>query len=160
MRRRSPKIRRELPRRDGDEDLALARGDHLLERELALAFDGAPVAGREQAAQPPVSRAVGGIADRLEAVGGAGPGLRAGDEARSRQAADLVLLGRPMRAHHAGQRIAVGDADGGEPQLRRLPDHLVRMRRPAQEREVGGRHQLGEGGHWRPPTDVALLSPP
>ena len=31
--------RRELPRRDGDEDLAFARGDHLLERELALALD-------------------------------------------------------------------------------------------------------------------------
>src|SRR5204863_9289058 len=65
---------RELPRRDGDEDLALARSDHLLERELALALDGAPVACREQAAQPPVSGAVGGIADRLEAVRGAFPG--------------------------------------------------------------------------------------
>ena len=69
------------------------------------------------------------------------------DEARADEAADLVLLGRPMRAHDAGQRIAVGDADGGEPQLRRLADHLVRMRRPAQEREVGGGYQLGEGGH-------------
>ena len=64
----------------------------------------------------------------------------------------LVLLGRRVRAHHAGQRVAVGDADGGQPQLRRLPDHLLRMRGPAQEREVGGGHQLGEGGHT--PRDV------
>ena len=39
-------------------------------------------------------------------------------------------------------------------------DHLVRVRGPAQEREVGGRHQLGEGGHdvtsGRTPRGVPL----
>ena len=133
------KARRDLPRRQDDEDLALDAAIDLLEGEMALTFDGAAIACGQQAAQPAVGRPVRRIAGRLEAVGG--------DEPRADQEADLVLLGRPMRAHDAGQRIAIGNADGGESQLRRLADHLVRMRRPAQEREVGGGDQLGEGGH-------------
>ena len=132
-------IRRDPPRRQGDEDLALARRDHLLEGEMALPLDGAAVAGGEQAAQPAVGLAVGRIAGRLEAV--------RRDEPGADQQPDLVLLGRPMRPHHAGQRIAVGDADGGKPQLRRPLHHLLRVRRPPQEREIGRRHQLGVGGH-------------
>ncbi len=104
-----------------------------------MALDGAPVAEREQAAEPAVGGAVGRIADGLEAIGG--------NEARADGEADLVLLGGLMRAHDAGQRVAVGNADGGELQLRRLADHLMGMRCPAQEREVGGGDELGEGGH-------------
>ena len=50
------KARRDLPRRQDDEDLALARGEHLLEGEMALAFDGAAIARCQQAAQPAVGR--------------------------------------------------------------------------------------------------------
>ena len=81
-----------------------------------------------------VGRAVGRIAGRLEAVGG--------DEPRADQQADLVLLGRPMRPHHAGQRIAVGDADGGKPQLRRLL-------RPSRAR---ARPRAGTRSWWRRPA--------
>ena len=136
-----------IARRDGDEDLPFARRQHLLEAEVALALDGAAVAVGQQAAQPAVGGAIGGIAGRLEAI--------AGDKARTDEQANLVLLGGGVGTHHTGQRIAVGNADGGEPQLRRLPDHLVRMRGPAQKREVGGGDQLGEGGHGNPSAIAA-----
>jgi hypothetical protein len=32
-----------------------------------------------------------------------------------------------MAAHDAGKRIAIGDGDAGELQIRRLPDQLLRM---------------------------------
>ena len=135
--------RRDRPGRNGDEDLALGGGDDLLEAEMALTLGGAPVALRQQAAQPAVRGPVGRVADRFEAV--------AGHETRADGQADAGFLGRRMRAHDARQRIAVGNADGGQLQFRRLADHLVRMRGPAQEREVGGSDQLGKGGHANSP---------
>ena len=62
--------RGEVARWDDDEDLSFARGQHLLEGEVALAFDGAAVAVGQQAAQPAVGGAVGGIAHRLETASG------------------------------------------------------------------------------------------
>ena len=46
-------------------------------------------------------------------------------------------------AHHAGQRVVVGDADRGKPQFAGLMHILLRMRAAAQEREVGGDADLG-----------------
>ena len=40
--------------------------------------------------------------------------------------------------HHAGQRVVVGDADGGKPQMARLMHIFLRMRAAAQEREIRG----------------------
>ena len=48
-----------------------------------------------------------------------------------------------MRAHHAGERVAVGDADPGKPERGGARDQLLRMRRAAQEREIRRRRQLG-----------------
>jgi hypothetical protein len=134
-------LRREISWWQHDEDLPFAGGQHLLEAKMTLAFDGVEVAGRQQAAQASVSGAVDRIAGRLEAVGG--------DEACAHAQADIMLLRGSVGPHHAGQRIAVGDADRGKTQRGSLSDHLVRMRGPAQEREVGGGDQLGEGGHGR-----------
>jgi hypothetical protein len=50
-----------------------------------------------------------------------------------------------MAAHHAGKGVAVGDRDAGKLHLRRLPDQLLRMRSAAEEREIGGHRELGEG---------------
>ena len=62
----------------------------------------------------------------------------------------LVLVSRPyVRAHHAGDRIAVGDAEAGEAERLGLLDQLLRMRAAAQEGEIGGDGKLGIGGRGR-----------
>ena len=88
------------------------------------------------------------------ARGGVHPALRADaggvldDVARRDVArADAGRLARQlaqadMGADHAGQRVAVGDGDGGEAQLGRALDHLLRVRGPGEESEVRGRGEL------------------
>ena len=56
----------------------------------------------------------------------------------------LVLAGEDMRAHDAGEGVAVGDPDPRKPELRRPRHHLLGMRGPAQEREIRRRRQFGE----------------
>ena len=52
-----------------------------------------------------------------------------------------------MAADDAGQRVAVGDGDAGKAETGRGEGHLFRMRGAAQEREIGGDGEFGEGGH-------------
>ena len=68
---------------------------------------------------------------------------RAGDDA---QAADrrAILARVDMRAHDAGERVAVGDADPGEAQLGRARDQFLGMRSAAQKRKIRRRRELGE----------------
>src|SRR5208282_6717215 len=61
-----------------------------------------------------------------------------------------------ISAHDTGKTVAVGDADGEKPKFIGSRGHLLRMRGPAQEGEVGGHGQLGISGHFPPPTRVAL----
>ena len=49
----------------------------------------------------------------------------------------LLALGE-VRAHHAGDRIAVAEAEAGEAKMGRLRHQLFRVRRPAQEGEIRG----------------------
>ena len=48
-----------------------------------------------------------------------------------------------MRAHDAGQRIAIGDPDAGEPLRHRRRDKFFRVRGAAQKGEIRRRRQLG-----------------
>ena len=95
----------------------------------------------EQPAEPPVSGAVLRIDEDVgRAVDEGEPRPR--DDAK--RAERLAVLARvDMGAHHAGERIAVGDADPGKPERGGARDQLLRMRRAAQEREIRRRRQLG-----------------
>src|SRR5262245_44664187 len=50
-------VRREALGRNNDKDLAVAFGQQVLERKVTFAFQGAPIAAREQSAKPTVGRA-------------------------------------------------------------------------------------------------------
>jgi hypothetical protein len=52
-----------------------------------------------------------------------------------------------MGAHHAGHRVAVGNADAGKAEFLGAAYQFLRMGGAAQEREVGGDGELGVGGH-------------
>ena len=52
-----------------------------------------------------------------------------------------------MRAHDAGERIAIGDAEAGKAERDRLSDQFLRMRGAAQEGEIGGDGEFRIGGH-------------
>ena len=49
-----------------------------------------------------------------------------------------------MRAHDAGERIAIRDPDPRKPKLGGARDHLLGMRGPAQKRKIRHRRQFGE----------------
>ncbi len=112
----------------------------------AFALDGAMLSGGEQAAEI----AIGGTVHRIgEDIGCAVGKNKARADQQFRffafQAFDGII-----GAHHAGQRVAVGDADGGKPELRGTLHQLLRVGGAAQEGEVGGDGDLGIGRHALP----------
>ena len=54
--------------------------------------------------------------------------------------------GGGMRAHDAGDRIAIGNAEAGQSEFDGVLDQFLRMRAAAQEGEIGGDGELGIGG--------------
>ena len=60
-----------------------------------------------------------------------------------RHAVLAQILERAIGAHDAGDRVAVGDAEAGLAEEQRRQHHVLRMGGAAQEREIGGRDQLG-----------------
>ena len=120
--------------------------------EHAAALGCAPLAEGEQAAEAAVGSAVLRIAEERKPAREIEP--RAGEEPQARPLRRHSLgcdslgcdsLGCDVGPHRAGQRVAVGDADGGEPEFRRPLHQLVRVGGPAQEAEVAHRLQLGVG---------------
>src|SRR5262249_14767783 len=98
----------------------------------AFAFLRAQVAAREQAAEPSPGGAVARIRENVRrAVGENEP--RAG-MIGERQ---FLFALDEMRAHHARDRIAVGEPETIKPDMRGLQHQLLGMRGAAQEREVG-----------------------
>src|SRR5262249_62051524 len=55
----------------------------------------------------------------------------------------VILLDLRIGAHHARERVAVGDADGAVAEVDRLQHQLARMRAAAQEAVVGRDLPLG-----------------
>ena len=91
---------------------------------MAFAFIGGAFAARQQLAQPAVGLAIARIDQDIR---------RAIDEdeprtdQQSRFTLDLVVGQLVKRAHHAGQRVAIGDADRRELQFASLMHVLLRM---------------------------------
>ena len=142
---------------------------------IALPDVGLEVAGAEQPGQPAPAVAVHRIGDDVRRiVGEAQPRARhqaEGVEHRQPFARQQpAVLGRLRRlllphqlvlgvgredaprlaqagpgAHHAGHRIAVGDADAGMAEGDSLGHHVRRVRRAVEEGIVSRGHQLGEG---------------
>ena len=82
-----------------------------------------------------------------------------------RHAVRAQILERAMGAHDPGDRVAVGDAEAGLAEEQRRQHHVLRMGGAAQEREIGGRDQLGIGirrAHANNPCRYqrGLASPP
>ena len=130
--------------RQRDEDEAFGVGGDVVEMERAFPLLGAALAEREQPAEPAVSGAV----------------RRVGEEARrilqietrpdhEFDAADFTR--REMGAHHAGERVVVGDGDCREPKRLGRCNQLLGVRAATQEGEIGGDVELGVAGHLRYP---------
>ena len=138
--------RLEAMRQRQNQQLAFGKFQQVVEIEMTFALFGlvgivAALAAGQQLAEPAVSGAVARIdQDIRRAVDE--------DEARTDQqvSAWCLTLGVfqfLVGPHHAGQRVVIGDADGGKPQLAGLMHILLRMRAAAQEREIRGDSDLG-----------------
>ena len=135
---------KQRPRRQGDEHLPFARGENLFEGEMAFALLGFEIALGQEPAETSVGWAIRGIGQNLEAI----------DRHQTRADDELEVfsfLPFVIGAHHAGEAVAVGDADGGKAEFVGGRDHLLRMRSAAQEGKVGGHRQFGIGVHFPPP---------
>jgi hypothetical protein len=131
---------RQRLRRQGDEDLALLRGENIAERQVTFALLRPEISLREKPAEPPVGRPIGRIGQHLEAVGS--------DEPRADQELEaLAILPFAIGPYDPGETVAVGDADRGKTERVRGRNHFLRMRGPAQEREVGRDGKFGVEGH-------------
>ena len=106
----------------------------------------AALAAGQQLAQP----AIGGAVARIDQDIGR---IVDEDEARADQefwlVRDLGMIQFLPGAHHAGQRVVVGDADGGNAELACLMHIGARIGAAAQEREIGGDADLGIAGNIR-----------
>ena len=131
-------------RRQGNEHLPFARGENLFEGEMAFALLGFEIALGQEPAKTPIGLAIRGVGQNLEAI----------DRHQARADDELEVfsfLPFVIGAHHAGEAVAVGDADGGKAEFVGGRDHLLRMRSAAQEGKVGGHRQFGIGVHFPPP---------
>ena len=136
--------------------------DEIVEGQMALALGRPQIPLGQQPAEPPVGGAVPGIGENVgRSVGEGQP--RARDDA---QGADRrsVLAREDMGAHHAGERIAIGDANPGKPEPRRLRDQFLGMRGAAQKRKIGRRREFGEArlgaDHTSPPSPEQPVQEP
>ena len=121
---------------------SLAPLQKIVELEPALALRRAPVSLGQDPAEPAVSRAILRVDERVgRAVDECEP--RAGNNPHARHRGGVLARER-MRAHDAGERIAVGDPDPGEPEPGCARDHFLGMRGPAQEGEIGRRREFRE----------------
>ena len=134
--RRRERLIVRVARRQRDQHLPLGVGRHVVRVEHATSLGRAPLAEGEQAAEAAVGGAVTRIAEEREPAGKVEP--RAGEEPQARSLR-CHSLGCDVGTHRAGQRVAVGDADGGEPEFRSPLHQLVGVGGAAQEAEVAHR---------------------
>ena len=101
---------------------------NLLEGQMTFAFLGLEIAGGDDTAEPFISGAIGRIGQHLEAIDGHQP---CADEKLY-----FSFFGFVVSAHHAGKRVAVGNADSGKLKAIGSGHHLLRVRSPAQEGKI------------------------
>jgi len=136
-------IRGLIGARQNDEDLSVAELQNIPEIKMAFGFQAAQIAGGEQFAQPAIGGALGGKAGDFDAA--------LEDKPRAHNEADIIRLGHLMRAHHAGQRIAVGERDRSKTLRLRGCYEFLGMRCAAQEAEVARRHKFCVAAHGNSP---------
>ena len=134
-------------RRHHHQQQALLPFEKIVESEMAFAFGGAQFSGAQQPAEAAIGGAVRGIGENVG---------RAIDEdkARANQQLGPVFLDhlhRRIGAHDAGQGVAVGNADGGKPELCRHLAQFPGMRSAAQERIIRRHRDFGIGTHAKTP---------
>ena len=117
--------------------------DEVVGVEQALALLGPAGAEGEEAAEPGPAGAVAGQRGELGPVGEAEAG--GGEEAGDGGAVAGGLLELLVGADEAGDRVAVGDGEGGQAELDRAERVFLRVAAAGQEGEVGGDRELGEG---------------
>ena len=149
----------EAMRQRQHQKLAFGKFQQVIEPQMAFAlFDPldvvAALAAGEQLAEPAVGGAVARIdQDVRRAVDE--------DEPRADQKLwlmlDLGIVEFLVSAHHAGQRVVVGDPDGGNAEFARLMHIGARIRAAAQEREIGGDADLGIAGRCSAPMCTAFM---
>jgi hypothetical protein len=148
---------------DDDEQQPLGVVEEVGAGQEAVALRGAAVAEGEQAGEAAPGRAVDRIGDDVGGAVGEGEAgaddeteaveaarsaiVRAGPERHDAGAAGGLglahLLQRRMGAHHAGDGVAIGEAEAGEAEFDGAGDQFLRVRGAAQEGEVAGRHPFG-----------------
>ena len=127
-----------------DELLPFAMFEQVVEIERAIALLRASVSLRQQAAEAAVRGAVARITENVR-------GLISEDEARADSELEiaeffLMCAQKGKRPHHSGKGIAVGYSNPAMAKLEGAGDHFFRMRRPAQEGEIGGCREFGVTG--------------
>ena len=139
----------EAMRQRQHQKLAFGEFQQVIEPQMAFALLDprdvvAALAAGEQLAQPAVGGAVARIDQDIR---------RAVDEDEPRAdqkfwlVRDLGIVEFLVGAHHAGQRVVVGDPDGGNAEFAGLMHIGARIRAAAQEREIGGDADLGITGN-------------
>ena len=135
----------EAMRQRQHQKLAFGKFQEVIEPQMAFAlFDPldvvAALAAGEQLAQPAIGGAVARIDQNIRRAVDE-------DEARADQKLwlvhDLGIVELLPGAHHAGQRVVIGDADHGNTELARLMHIGARIGAAAQEREIRGDADLG-----------------
>ena len=139
----------EAVRQRQHQKLAFGEFQQVIEPQMAFALLDprdvvAALAAGEQLAEPAIGGAVARIdQDVRRAVDE--------DEARADQefwlVRDLGVFEFLVRAHHAGQRVVVGDADRGNAEFACLMHIGARIGAAAQEREIGGDADFGITGN-------------
>ena len=107
----------------------------VLPAEQALRLAAAPLAERQQAAEPAIGGPVGRVDQERGAVGQVEPA--ADDQPHARR------LRRLVRADDAGEAVAVGDRQGLDAEHGRLGEQLLARAGAAQEREMRRALELG-----------------
>ncbi len=135
----------EAVRQRQHQQLALGEFHEVIELQMALTFlDPRDVVAALAAGQQLAELAIGGAVARIDQDVGRAVDE---DEARADQKLGLVrnlgIIELLVRAHHAGQRVVVGNADRSNAEFAGLLHIGARIRAAAQEREIGGDADLG-----------------
>ena len=133
----------ETLRRHDDQQQTVLPRDKIGKRQNAFAFFGAQFAGAEQAAEIAIGYAILRVSEDVGCV------IRKRQPRTNQQSRQrcftlaLHLFQRVIGTHDAGDRITIGNADGGIAIIHRGFDQLMRMRRTTQERKIRGDGKLG-----------------
>ena len=125
-------------RRKDDGNQAGGKFGNVLQVDLAFALGCTQAAAGDQARETAVRRAVGSEQHERRSVDGRDLGAD--------QQVEVVPFGGEVRADDAGERVAVGDRQGGVAELCGVFDEFFGMRGAAEEREVGEAVEFGVAG--------------